>query len=150
MFIPTVHFTRLNHSGKITVPRYQSPGAAGMDLQADVLAPVILQPGARMVIPCGIKLAISFGYEGQLRPRSGLAARWGITLLNAPGTIDCDYRGEINAILLNTDSETPFKISPGDRIAQLVIAPVVQATMIERLKLPSTERGEAGFGSTGV
>lgn len=128
-------------------PRYGSAGAAGADLRAHLDAPVALAPGARALIPTGVRLSLPDGYEGQVRPRSGLAAKHGVTVLNAPGTIDSDYRGEIKVILVNLGAE-PYEIAPSDRIAQLVIAPVVQVRF-ERMELDASARGAGGFGSTG-
>ena len=129
-------------------PVYSSAAAAGADLRANLEQPVTLEGGSRAAISTGVRLAIPEGYEGQVRPRSGLALNHGITVLNAPGTIDADYRGEIKVILINT-SATSFQISNGDRIAQLVIAPVHRAQFV-RGEITSSERGEGGFGSTGM
>jgi len=128
-------------------PAYATSGSAGADLRACVEQPVTIAPGERSAISTGVRLEIPDGYEGQVRPRSGLAARHGITLLNAPGTIDSDYRGEVRVIVVNLSDES-YMIHPGDRIAQLVIAPVVQATFTPA-DLTESERGEGGFGSTG-
>lgn len=130
-------------------PRYGSDGASGADLPAGLKAPITLQPGERALIPTGLRMEIPEGFEGQVRPRSGLAARNGVTVLNTPGTIDSDYRGEIKVIIINLGNE-PFTVSPGDRIAQLVFAPVVHAQFIEKNRLGNTDRGEGGFGSTGT
>lgn len=130
------------------VPRYMSAGAAGMDLCAVLDAPVSLLPGRRLAVPTGLAMAIPAGYEGQVRPRSGLARRSGVTVVNAPGTIDADYRGEVQVLLINLSSEE-VSLEPGERIAQLVIAPVARATMEEVSDLDSTPRGAGGFGSTG-
>jgi dUTP pyrophosphatase len=132
-------------------PRYESPGAAGMDLRA-AIAPgsrLVIEPGARDLVPTGVAMALPLGYEAQVRPRSGLALKHGVTVLNAPGTIDSDFRGEIGVILINLGTE-PFEIARGDRIAQLVVSGVVQAQLIVSDALPDTARGEGGFGSTGV
>ena len=129
-------------------PVYSSASAAGADLRARLDQPVTIESGSRAVIPTGIRLAIPDGYEGQVRPRSGLALKHGITVLNAPGTIDSDYRGEIKVILVNTSTE-PFQVADGVRIAQLVIAPVLRAEFV-RGTLQESERGEGGFGSTGM
>ncbi len=130
-------------------PRYASAAAAGADLRAVLREPLSLGPGERVSVPTGLRLAIPPGYEGQVRPRSGLAIRHGITVLNAPGTIDSDYRGEIQVLLVNT-SEDRYTIEDGDRIAQLVIAPVVRARFVnDREGLEVSARGEGGFGSTG-
>jgi len=122
-------------------------GSAGMDLLADIGADVVLPPGGRQLVPTGIALAIPAGFEGQVRPRSGLALRHGLTLLNSPGTVDADYRGEVQVLLANLGSE-PARVRRGDRIAQLVIAPVARAPWRETKVLPPSERGPGGFGST--
>lgn len=132
----------------LPVPAPATPGAAGLDLPAAVEGELVLEPGARALVPTGFRLAIPEGYEGQVRPRSGLARRYGLTLPNAPGTVDSDYRGEVKVLLHNGGSE-PVRIRRGDRIAQLVVAPVVRARLVEVAKLPPTERGEGGFGHTG-
>jgi dUTP pyrophosphatase len=133
------------------LPAYQSSGAAGLDLVAAVPEdePVTLRPGHRALIPTGLVIALPTGYEGQVRPRSGLAARHGITVLNSPGTVDSDYRGEVQVILVNL-GDAPFTIARGERIAQLVVAPVTQATLVEAQSLEATDRGAGGFGSTGT
>ncbi len=130
------------------VPIYASPSAAGADLRAHIASELVIGPGKRSLVPTGVRLAIPEGYEGQVRPRSGLALRAGVTLLNSPGTIDADYRGEIQVLLVNLGEE-PFAILPNDRIAQLVVAPVVRADFVLEPDLPPTKRGERGFGSTG-
>ena len=130
------------------VPRYMSAGAAGLDLCAAIDAPLELAPGARKLVGTGLAIALPRGHEGQVRPRSGLALKHGVTLVNSPGTIDEDYRGEIGLIVINHGAE-PFRIAPGDRLAQLVIAPVTQAALVEVTELGETERGSGGFGSTG-
>jgi dUTP pyrophosphatase len=132
----------------LPLPRYQTAGAAGMDLPAAVAAPVILQPGERRLIPCGFALAIPEGYEAQIRPRSGLASRFGVTVLNAPGTIDSDYRGEVSVLLINHGSEA-FTVTRGERIAQLVVGPVARISLDATDSLPDTARGAGGFGHTG-
>ncbi|MEW6777805.1 MAG: dUTP diphosphatase [Bdellovibrionota bacterium] len=129
-------------------PTYQTPGAAGADLCACVEAPIKLEPGQRKLIPTGIALEIPEGYEGQVRPRSGLAVKHGIALPNSPGTIDSDYRGEVQVILINLGNE-PYEIKNGERIAQLVIAPVTRVSFQEAPELSGTSRGAGGFGSTG-
>lgn len=134
--------------GPAQLPTYKTKGAAGMDLHAAIEAPLTLQPGQRLAVPTGIAMALPKGYEGQVRPRSGLALKHGLTLLNSPGTIDADYRGEIKAILIHMGDQD-FTIQPGERIAQLVIAPVQQAQLVEVEVLSETARGEGGFGSTG-
>jgi dUTP pyrophosphatase len=134
------------------VPRYKTSGAAGMDLAACLETPLTLEPGGTARVPTGLRLALPVGHEGQVRPRSGLATRHGVTVLNAPGTIDEDYRGEIQVLLVNHGSE-PFTIESGDRIAQLIVAPVthVEVELVEdAVALGGTERGEGGFGSTGL
>lgn len=140
---------RLSHARDLPLPAYATAGSAGLDLLAAVDAPVTLQPGARALVPTGIAVALPAGYEAQVRPRSGLAARHGVTLVNSPGTIDSDYRGEIGAILVNLGSEA-FTIERGSRIAQLVVAPVSQAVLEEVAELPASVRGAGGFGSTGL
>jgi dUTP pyrophosphatase len=142
---------RLPHAADLALPQYQSALAAGLDLLAAVPAdaPVKIAPGGRDMIPTGIAIALPGGTEGQVRPRSGLAARHGITVLNSPGTIDADYRGEIQVILVNLGSEA-FVVERGMRIAQLVIAPVQQAKLIESASLEPTNRASGGMGSTGT
>ncbi|WP_346893011.1 dUTP diphosphatase [uncultured Roseibium sp.] len=140
---------RLAHGADLPLPAYQSDLAAGLDLQAAVDAPLVLEPGKRALVPTGLAMAIPAGFEGQVRPRSGLAAKNGITVLNTPGTIDADYRGEVKVILINLGDEA-FTIERGSRIAQLVIAPVHQADIVEVEVLSETDRGEGGFGSTGT
>jgi dUTP pyrophosphatase len=144
-----VAITRLPHGRDLPLPAYQSAQAAGLDLTAAVAAPVTLAPGDRATIPTGIAIALPAGTEAQVRPRSGLAAKQGVTLLNSPGTIDADYRGEVQVILVNLGRE-PVIIERGMRIAQMVIAPVTQARWQELAELPATARGAGGFGSTGV
>ena len=141
---------RLPHAADLPLPAYQSALAAGLDLIAAVPAdaPVTIAPGARALIPTGLSVALPSGTEAQVRPRSGLAARHGITVLNAPGTVDADYRGEIQVILINL-GDRPFDVARGERIAQLVIAPVVRVQLSEQKKLVKTPRGTKGFGSTG-
>lgn len=131
------------------LPQYMTSLAAGMDLCAALAAPLSLQPGERQLIPTGLALAIPAGFEGQVRPRSGLALRHGLALVNSPGTIDADYRGEIGIILINLGQEI-VTLNPGDRIAQLVIAPVVRAQLLEVEDLEQTQRSDGGFGHTGV
>jgi len=146
----TVSFRRLPHNPDLPLPAYATPGAAGLDLCASVPAddPIILPPGERALIPTGFAMALPQGYEAQVRPRSGLALNYGITVLNSPGTIDSDYRGEVGVILLNT-GKAAFTIVRGARIAQMVIASVMQPGLIEVSDLPETGRGAGGFGSTG-
>ena len=145
-----IKIARLPHSAGLPLPAYQSADAAGLDLMAAVPAdaPVVIAPGGRAQIPTGISIALPQGTEGQVRPRSGLAARHGISVLNTPGTVDSDYRGEIQVILVNFGSES-FSVERGQRIAQLVIAPVFRAQLFESEKLAKTARGAQGFGSTG-
>lgn len=146
----TVRVKRLPHGEGLPLPSYQSSDAAGLDVVAGVPdgAPVELLPGARALIPTGFALELPRGYEAQVRPRSGLALKSGVTLLNSPGTIDCDYRGELMVILVNHGSE-PFVVRRGDRVAQLVIAPVARVEIAASDTLEGTARGEGGFGSTG-
>jgi dUTP pyrophosphatase len=134
--------------GRVELPRYESPGAAGMDLKAFIDADVTIPPLGRAKIPTGLFIEVPAGYEAQVRPRSGLASRHGVTILNAPGTVDSDYRGELEVILVNLCAE-PFTLKNGDRIAQLVISPVIRASLCEMDSLSETERGSGGFGSTG-
>ena len=147
---PTVPITRLPHGQGIPLPAYETAQAAGMDLRAAVPddEPLVLRPGERFPVPTGLAFALPQGFEGQVRPRSGLAFKNGITCLNTPGTVDADYRGEVKVILINHGPED-FTIRRGDRIAQLVIAPVVQAAWAEVESLNETTRGPGGFGSTG-
>ena len=133
---------------KVITPEYKTRGSSGMDLMANIKDAVFLKPGKSEIIPTGIAISIPVGYEIQIRPRSGLAAKKKITVLNAPGTIDADYRGEIKVILINLGNEE-FKINPNDRIAQMVLCPVIKAELVEVDELQNTKRGEGGFGSTG-
>ena len=146
-----VQILRLPHATDLPLPQYQSDNAAGLDLLAAVpeVAPVELAPGGRAAIPTGIAIALPVGSEGQIRPRSGLALRHGVTVLNTPGTIDADYRGELQVILVNLSLE-PFFVRRGMRIAQIVIAPVHHAKLVEVDDLDATKRGGAGLGSTGT
>jgi dUTP pyrophosphatase len=148
---PVLRVQRLSHAGSLPLPCYATAGAAGMDLRAAVPenAALTLAPGARLAVPTGLVLEIPEGFEGQVRPRSGLALNHGITCLNSPGTIDCDYRGEVKVILANLGDE-PFTITRGIRIAQLVIAPVAMAEIIEAGEPTESARGAGGFGSTGT
>jgi dUTP pyrophosphatase len=148
---PTIPITRLPHAEGIPLPAYETALAAGMDLRAAVAedAPLMLKPMARAMVPTGLAFAVPAGFEAQVRPRSGLAAKAGITCLNTPGTIDADYRGEVKVILINL-GEDDFVIRRGDRIAQLVIAPVASASWLEVESLEETARGAGGFGSTGA
>lgn len=145
-----IKVTRLPHGADLPLPEYQSTQAAGLDLLAAVpaTAPVVLAPGTWASIPTGISIALPPGTEGQVRSRSGLAARHGVTVLNAPGTIDTDYRGEVGVLLINHGRE-PFSVTRGMRIAQLVVASVARATLREVENLDDTKRGSGGFGSTG-
>ena len=142
---------RLPHAEGLPLPAYQSSGAAGLDLLAALPAdaPVVLAPGKRTLVPTGLTMELPPGFEGQVRPRSGLAAKHGVTVLNSPGTIDADYRGEVQVILINL-GDAPFTIARGERIAQLIIAPAMQAHLVEAKALTSTARGIGGFGSTGT
>jgi dUTP pyrophosphatase len=145
-----IPFVWLDHGRGLEPPRQQTTGAAGVDLLA-ALGPdevVTLAPGGRSLVPTGLALALPPGFEGQVRPRSGLAAKYGITVLNAPGTIDADYRGEVKVILINL-GDAPFEIRRGERIAQLVVAPVTQVSFVPRVTVVETELGAGGFGSTG-
>ena len=143
-------FKWLAHGRGLPLPARQSAGAAGYDLAAALPEGEVatLAPGAHGMVPCGFSVALPIGYEAQVRPRSGLAAKFGVTVLNAPGTVDADYRGEVKVILINHGAE-PFAIARGDRVAQLVLAPVTQAAWNEVADLDETERGAGGFGSTG-
>ncbi len=143
----TVRVTRVGGRGEpLPLPRYETAHAAGLDLRAD--EPVALEPGARALVPTGLALEIPPGHEGQVRPRSGLALRHGVTCLNSPGTIDADYRGEVKVILANL-GQAAVRFERGERIAQLVVAPVAHATLVEAEALGETGRGQGGFGSTG-
>jgi dUTP pyrophosphatase len=145
-----VDIRQLPHAEGLALPAYQSVDAAGMDLLAAVPAetPLILPPGKYAMVPTGLTIALPPGFEAQVRPRSGLAAKHGITVLNSPGTVDADYRGEINVLLIN-HGDAPFPIRRGERIAQMVIAPVTRAELIAVTQLSATGRGSGGFGSTG-
>lgn len=144
-----IQFKKLPHAADLPLPSYESEYAAGMDIRAALEEPIILKPGERKLIPSGLKMAMPQGYEAQMRPRSGLAYRNGITMLNTPGTIDADYRGELKMLAVNLGEES-FTINHGDRIAQMVIAPVIQAEINKVETLSETERDTGGFGSTGV
>jgi len=146
-----IEIRRLDHGRDLPLPAYESADAAGMDLRAAIDGgdDVAIAPGANAMVPTGIAIALTRGFEAQVRPRSGLAAKHGVTVLNAPGTIDADYRGEIKVILIN-HGDTPFTIRRGMRIAQMIIAPVVQAVCVDAATLNDTTRGSGGFGSTGV
>jgi dUTP pyrophosphatase len=147
----SVRYLTLPHGEGLEPPSYESVSAAGMDLRAAIGSdePLSLAPGARTMVPTGLVIALPDGHEAQVRPRSGLAAKHGVTVLNSPGTIDADYRGEVKVILINHGGE-PFIVERGMRIAQMVIAPVTQARMIAADSLDETERGAGGFGSTGA
>ena len=147
--IVRVELERLPHGEGLPLPSRATQGSAGIDLCAAVEGDFWLAPGARRRVPTGFRVALPEGYEGQVRPRSGLAWRAGVTVANAPGTLDADYRGELQVILVNL-SERPFRIRRGDRVAQLVVAPVAQAELVEVEALDVTARGAGGFGSTGV
>ena len=149
--IPTVPIIRLAHNPDLPLPAYETAGAAGMDLRAAIpeAEPVVLRPGGRAAVPTGLAFALPDGFEGQVRPRSGLAAKHGVTMVNTPGTIDADYRGEVKVLMINLGQED-FTVRRGDRIAQLVIAPVIQARWSEVDSLDETVRGQGGFGSTGA
>jgi dUTP pyrophosphatase len=146
----SIAFRWLDHGKGLATPQQQTPGAAGVDLLAalGISEELSLAPGTRALVPCGFAMALPAGYEAQVRPRSGLAAKHGVTVLNAPGTIDADYRGEIKVILIN-HGDAPFAIRRGDRIAQLVVAPVTAPDFVEQESLDDTTRGAGGFGSTG-
>ena len=141
--------TRFPHNADLPLPAYETAQSAGMDLAAAIDAPITLAPGGRAMVPTGLAIALPAGYEAQVRPRSGLAAKNGVTVLNTPGTVDADYRGEVKVILINLGDDA-FKIDRGMRIAQMVIAPVTQARFAEVDTLPETARGTGGFGSTGT
>jgi dUTP pyrophosphatase len=145
-----VHIRQLPHGNGLMLPAYQSADAAGLDLVAAVPeeTPMLLLPGQRALVPTGLSIALPAGYEAQVRPRSGLAFKHGVTVLNAPGTIDADYRGEISVLLIN-HGDAPFPIRRGERIAQMVIASVARAELVASESLSTTDRGHGGFGSTG-
>lgn len=144
-----IQVTRLPHAEGLPLPAYATHGAAGMDLLAAVTAPLTIPPGGRALVPTGLRIALPPGHELQVRPRSGLALKHGITMPNTPGTVDEDYRGELQVIILNAGTE-PFTIERGMRIAQAILAPVTRATWREVDALPETSRGSGGFGSTGT
>jgi dUTP pyrophosphatase len=143
-----VRVLRLPHGRDLPLPAYKTAQAAGLDLRAAIEGELRILPGARALVPTGLAIALEAGFEAQVRPRSGLALEHGVTVLNSPGTIDADYRGEIGIVLINHGSE-PFVVRRADRIAQLVVAPVVQAELVEVSELDATERGAGGYGSTG-
>ena len=144
-----VPINRLPHGQGLDLPAYQTIGSAGMDLAAANFEPIEIAPGARALIPTGFRFAIPAGYEAQIRPRSGLALHAGVTVLNAPGTIDSDYRGEVSVVLIN-HGDAPFEVKRGERIAQMVLAQVPRADLVEVNELPPTPRGVGGYGSTGT
>ena len=147
----TIHLTRLSHAEGLPLPAYETEGSAGMDLRAAVAedAPLTLQPGGRALIPTGLTIALPEQHEAQVRPRSGLALKFGVTCLNSPGTIDADYRGEVGVLLINHGHEA-FEVKDGERVAQLVIARYLRVTFTESADLRATERGAGGFGHTGT
>ncbi len=145
----TVALRRLPHGADLPLPAYATPLSAGVDLCAAVTEPIVLAPLGRALVPTGIAIALPADHEAQVRPRSGLAARYGLTILNSPGTIDADYRGEIQVILINLGAAA-FTVERGQRIAQLVVAPVTQVAWRETVVLAETLRGDGGFGSTGI
>lgn len=145
----SVDVVRLPHGADLPLPAYATPQSAGMDLMAATQGDVVLAPGAHTLVPTGLSIALPVGFEAQIRPRSGLAAKHAVTVLNTPGTVDADYRGEVKVILINLGKE-PFTITHGMRIAQMVIAPVTQVLWQETETLPDTTRGTGGFGSTGT
>ncbi len=144
-----VRVRRLAHGAGLPLPERASPGSSGLDLRAAIEAEQVLDPGARALIPTALVLELPAGWEGQVRPRSGLAARHGVSLLNTPGTVDSDFRGEIKVLLVNLGAE-PFTLRRGDRIAQLVIAPLARVVLEAADRLSNTARGEGGFGSSGI
>jgi dUTP pyrophosphatase len=146
---PIVNVQRLPHGADLPLPSYATAQSAGLDLMAALSGEVTLAPGARQLIPTGLAIALPAGFEAQVRPRSGLALKHGVTVLNSPGTIDADYRGEVQVLLIN-HGDQPFVIRRGDRIAQMVVAPVTQIAWHAVEKLDETERGSGGYGSTGV
>ena len=145
----TVAIKRLSGCEDIPLPSYETAGSAGMDIAAAVKDDVVIDPGEWSLIPCGFSMALPPGYEAQVRPRSGLAVKHGVSLVNAPGTIDSDYRGEVKVPMINHGSE-PFTVTRGMRIAQMIVAPVSQTELVEVEELPDTARGAGGFGHTGV
>jgi dUTP pyrophosphatase len=149
MTLLDVAVSRLPHGADLPLPAYATPGSAGLDLLAAISDDMSLAPGARALTPTGLAIALPEGYEAQVRPRSGLALKNGVTVLNSPGTIDADYRGEIGVILIN-HGDAPFVVTRGMRIAQLIVAPVTQLSWVETSELPTTARGAGGYGSTGL
>ena len=146
---PVLRVTRLEHGADLPLPRYETEFSAGLDLRAALEEELAVGPGERVVIPTGLRIEIPPGFEGQVRPRSGLAMKFGLTVLNAPGTIDADYRGEVKVLLVNL-GQNAHVLERGDRVAQLVIAPVTRVVLEQVAELSETERGEGGFGSTGT
>ena len=144
-----VAVSRLPHGADLALPAYATPGSAGLDLLAAISDDISLAPGSRVLMPTGLAIALPEGYEAQVRPRSGLALKNGVTVLNSPGTIDADFRGEIGVILIN-HGDAPFVVTRGMRIAQLIVAPVTQLSWVETTELPTTTRGTGGYGSTGM
>ena len=146
---PTIRVRRLPHARSLPLPTYESAGSAGLDLRSAVEQARTLAPGERALVPTGLVIELPDGWEGQIRPRSGLAVHHGVTLVNSPGTLDSDYRGEVKIVLINLGAE-PFELGRGDRIAQLVVAPVATARIEEVEEVADSDRGEGGFGSTGI
>ena len=144
-----VRITRLPHAADLPLPAYETAGAAGMDMRAALDDRLTLAPGERAAVPTGLAIALPAGYEAQVRARSGLARRHGIAMVNSPGTVDSDYRGELQVLLINLGQE-PFTLGRGDRIAQMVVAPVARVALEEVASLDATARGDGGFGSTGI
>lgn len=144
-----VAVTRLPHAEGLNLPAYATADAAGLDLQAAIAEPVTLAPGERRLVPTGLSIAVPPGFEAQVRPRSGLALKFGVTVLNSPGTVDADYRGEVGVVLIN-HGDKPFVVNRGERIAQMVVASHSRVAWAEMAELPPTGRGAGGFGSTGV
>ena len=145
----TIHLTTLPHFGDLALPTYESPGAAGMDIAAAIESDMVIVPGERIAVPTGLAMAVPADHEVQIRPRSGLALRHGVTVANAPGTIDSDYRGEVKVILINL-GDADFTVTRGMRVAQRVVATVTRASIQQVDRLDNTERGDGGFGSTGL
>ena len=145
----TIHLTTLPHFGDLALPTYESPGAAGMDIAAAIESDMVIVPGERFAVPTGLAMAVPADHEVQIRPRSGLALRHGVTVANAPGTIDSDYRGEVKVILINL-GDADFTVTRGMRVAQMVVATVTRASIQQVDRLDNTERGDGGFGSTGL
>ena len=145
----TIQLTTLPHFGDLALPAYASPGSAGMDIAAAIESDMVIAPGERFAVPTGLAMAVPAGHEVQIRPRSGLALRHGVTVANAPGTIDSDYRGEVKVILINL-GDADFTVTRGMRVAQMVVATVTRASIQQVDRLDNTERGDGGFGSTGL